>query len=154
MATKTASNAQPKAKAQAKSPSPKEMTPLELAAIKQLGKEADKVRDALAVGPGQAVDVTLRIVGTLGVGSAAPFTKTTKPDLAALLEHVLEAAGPKKSRELVQLATASYRAERAISQETSALAGELVETLTLREEDSRRGNVSGSLKAEVVSRAS
>jgi hypothetical protein len=128
------------------------LSPLELTAVAQCGKAATKVREQLEVGPGQAVDVTVRIYGSLGVGDRSPYVKTTKPDLARLVGQLLHAAGPRKARELVQLALVGYRTQGDVSQEMQRLADELVDTLTEREPDSRNGNIAGSLKADVVAR--
>lgn len=134
------------------------LTPLELHALVRASKNAaEKSRDELELGEGQAVDVTLRVHGAMGVAGRVPCETIDKPDLLVLLVFVLERAGPKRAKELLAAAEADYlksarpTADEIVSQEMLP-ARECLERLTVRTPGSKRGNVSGSVQVDVLAR--
>jgi len=130
-----------------------ELSPLELHALKILGKKADDCRDELQAGTGQAIHLVLRITGAIDVGTPGNFTGDIKPALADVLAITLSTLGPRGREQLAQdLATAYSKAPPgetpAVHTDHRLAADKLIRSITRTEEKSRRGAVSGSLKIE------
>lgn len=128
---------------------------LQIAAVAHVGKRLEKVRDNLAVGEGQAVDFVVRIKGSMSVAGRQPKSDKLKPDAGALLVHLLEAAGERTRKKLLDQAERAYLAsERAeleeLETEEAPRVKALLSRLTAVESGTKRGNVGGSLDVQLV----
>ena len=138
---------------------PSQLEPIELFAIRQIGKKADDLRDRLEVGADQAVDFTLRVKGVMYVAPNCPGVQSTEaPKADYLLALVLDAIGPSKVQEITPLIVthlAKYRKKGELP--------ELPDTATHLAEDlqracerpcvkSRKGNVTGAIQGTVAAR--
>lgn len=133
----------------------KALRPLELHALARVGKAADKVRDALKPGLSQPVDLTLRIWGTIDVGNEQTATIRKKPDLREVLAVVLGSLKPKDRTAAVELAIERLkhpRPEIQLSPDWLAFVEGVEAELTQEIEQTKRGNVTGTLETEVLCR--
>lgn len=130
------------------------LSPLELHALKILGRPADKARDRLAEGNGQAVDFVVRIRGAVNVGLTTESDTVEKPELATLLAVVLESLSPRVKSKLLPAVRERLNAFVAGGdppQPAKAAADELqdlVAACSRPAKQTKRGNVTGSLNAE------
>jgi hypothetical protein len=132
------------------------LEPLELHALKILGKGADKVRDELPPGTGQKIDFAVRISGAVDVQVDVAYDTPVKPQLADVLVIALGAVGPRSRAAICDALEEAFgglkkgidRPELAASElETS---DRLIERLTRKREKEQRGGVVGSLKLERI----
>jgi hypothetical protein len=137
---------------------------VELHALAIVGKEAKKWRDVLEPGPGQAIDLVVRITGHVDVAQDQTATVKLKPELELVLAHVLGALG-KKTRQLaldtlVAAFVVKKKPKKAVGKKPTdliaataeppagmrALALSTIELLTRSTKQTRAGNVSGRLE--------
>lgn len=136
-----------------------ELTPEELHALKAFAtKRAEARRDRLQVGGGQPVDVTLRIRGALDVGvpTAADPEKLKPADVLAI---VLAELGPKTRAKVREALVAKCDPwweggdEPTPEPEAKHAAEDLLQLAKREKKDGKKkGQVTGSLAVEVVSR--
>jgi hypothetical protein len=137
------------------------LRPLEHQALAMLAKKAGPFRDALHPDLSQAVDFTVQVRGSIDVGNDAQATIKKKPDLAAVLAVVFSTMG-KKARETAinevvnrfgaDDPSARGNCELELGPEWTGLVESLLDEITAEEKQHRRGNVTGSLTAEVLVR--
>ncbi len=130
-----------------------ELSALEGFALRALGKKAEKRRDELAVGSGQPVDVTLRIVGAIDVQPDINQDRDVTPKAEDLLSIVLAAAGPRTRKTLVDALAEAYQGlnddERPeIDAEQLRSSEQMLRELTHKRTGKQRGHVVASLKIE------
>ncbi len=127
------------------------LTPHLLHAIKKVGTEAEKVRDALADAKTYKIDSTVHFSGSLVVNPTMQITVSAKPPAELVLAALLSQFGPRKRVEIVELII-ERGLEQAITdaEQTKPLAEQLINDLTTRSEVTRRGAVTGVIDAELA----
>lgn len=124
-----------------KTVAPGGLTPLELQALRILGKEADKHREFLEAGADQPVDVLVRIDGLVTVGEPQTATVSERPEWLATMARVLDTVGPKTAEKI----EAALETGDPPSTASQARAVALQERLSVPKERQRSGNVTGKL---------
>lgn len=119
------------------------LTPAELAAFSILAKEAKGWRDHVPVGADQAVDVLVRIDGTITLGDEQTAEVKRKPDCEELLGEILSIVGPKTGEKIAQRLRAGLSCD--VPQEHQATAKLILDALTRRVEQVKSGNLTGKL---------
>jgi hypothetical protein len=133
----------------------KSLRPLELHALAIAAKDSKKVRDALAPGLSQRVDLTVKIVGTIDVANDQTAHVKDKPDLGEVLAVVLGTLTPKMRTAAVEIVVQRLkhpRPEIELSREWLGFVAAIESELTVEKEQHRRGNVTGALMTEVLAR--
>lgn len=133
-----------------------QLAPLELAALKVVGKLARKSRNDLDEGSGQSVDFLVHIHGAMSVGCVKETKKTEAPSLVTLLAWVLTMFDvPTRKKIVGSLVRNGGKTEvltRRINEKLLKQAESGVEAVTHQVCSNARGDVTGSLKADLVER--
>lgn len=119
------------------------LTAAELAALSIVTKEAKHWRDHVPVGADQAVDVLVRIDGTITLGDEQTAEVKKKPDCEQLLAEILSMVGPKTGEKIAQRLQAGLSAD--VPLEHQATAKLILDALTTRVEQAKSGNLTGKL---------
>ncbi len=139
-----------------------ELSGIEWTALAKIAeKKAKDVRDKLPVGDGQPVDFSVHVCGCVNIGGQAPTTETEQPEKDHLLALVLELAGPRKQKEILD---GVQRLFRAFTQtpakgeewgklpeprpEALGLAIQLIAATQRKRANVKRGSVTASVKVE------
>jgi hypothetical protein len=138
--------------AKAKKKKKKGLTPLQLHAIKVIGKRAEKCRDKLPEGSGQQVDFTIRIRGAMSVGCRKETHKSERPSLTTLLAWVLALLGPRSQRAVVlALETKTLQQlTRKLNPKLVEKAAAAIESVTVQTDGKAHGDVTGSLAFDIL----
>jgi hypothetical protein len=134
------------------------LSPLESHAVMIAGKPAAKLRDHLAAGNGQAVDVTVRLVGSINVGEPQTQTVCKKPDAGEVLALVLNGLSPMDRDNAVKRVTRLYapftrgEAPPTVTGPVQALADQLLVSCAQSTTRESRGNVTGAIDVQLVAR--
>ena len=133
-----------------------QLKPLELAAVHVVGKLARKTRDDLDEGSGQSVDFLVHIHGAMSVGCVKETKKTETPSLTTLLAWVLTMFDvPTRKKIVGSLIRNGDKTEvltRKINEKLLKQAESGIEAITHHVRSNARGDVTGSLKADLVER--
>lgn len=135
---------------------PTRLTPLELQALKILGKAADKCRDELREGTGQEVDFTVRVTGAITVPPDNVFDGAVKPTAEDMLAIVLANVGTRTFNTIYRVLIDAYgnlaldeeRHRPVVSPQMLEVAAGVIQNCTIQRTKRQRGGVVGSLKLE------
>jgi len=130
------------------------ISPLEWLAIKLVGKNADNFREAIPVGPKHAVDILLRIQGTISVGEDGTATVQEKPKLDNLLGHIIKRLTPTDwesiKQSVLEAAQANGGTLPGVEEGYAAKADGLVKLLSKSKTQNRKGMTKGSFRVGQV----
>lgn len=135
-----------------------QLTPLELHALAHLSKRAAKVRDRLAVGE-HAVDVSLRVQGTVHVADEQQYDTSEQPKAEHVLGLVLDLLGTRQRKDVAAELVEHFRGWRAgrdlpeLEPRVAELAEDLLAGCSRPAVKSRRGAVTANLQERVTRRA-
>ncbi|HEV3020872.1 MAG TPA: hypothetical protein VGX76_00335 [Pirellulales bacterium] len=134
------------------------LTPVELHAIAQVGKQAAKLRDRLAEENGQEVDVTVRISGAIHVAPGQTTTREEHPSAEALLAFLLSELNNSTRDRLAELARIAHvvwltgGGEPEVTPAAQAAAQDFLRKVTRQANKHVRGSVTGAITCKLVSR--
>jgi len=136
-------------------------TAKELFAARGVGKKADKVRDALDVGGGQMVDVTMRVFGAISVAPDELHDKDIKPGAVDLYALCLLAVSSQTRKKITDFVEAAYQDKNLaidavphVPHEIRSVAEVSFEKgiRTIPNGAPKKGNVTTAVEYEIISR--